>query len=530
MSSLKPPMSLKAWEQTLIGLKNTWNLLSPEQREEALALVQEVQAARMRQPLKFLIPNGAQQKAIREIGQLENFIVVLAFANGVGKTSIVFGILAAIMWGAPTLAFNYPLYTEYPKRWPKLVRIVTESALVSDMGPVQVEAAKWWPKGKYTWIKGGKNHNSAFFTDSGFSGEVMTYEQAVKEFEGKTVALNAYIEPPPKEIYNACVARQRMGGLNIFDMTPLTSAAWVLDDIISKPEIIVDGQVVGRSKCINADIEENCRTHGIDGQLEHSDIQQIISRYDPDEIEARAHGKFMHLSGRIYKDFDRNIHVSKEPLVPPSEGVTIYQAIDPAIGKPIAAIWAYVDPTKTVHIYQEYPSFDFDGAKDSGLGVSDYIIAFRTMEEGTNVAVRIIDRHFGNQRRAMGGPVLKRDFSDAKDENGNEIGMDFIDSYHVADEKNEIETGIFKVKEYLRYNKTKPIDSLNRPRIVISPECRNTIASFDRWSRDPDTRKPKEQYKDFADVVRYLLMSNPEHEVASAPYVRRPAVYGVDNT
>ena len=56
------------------------------------------------------------------------------------------------------------------------------------------------------------------------------------------------------------------------------------------------------------------------------------------------------------------------------------------------------------------------------------------------------------------------------------------------------------------------IFAVNRPRLMISPTCRNTINGIEKWSRDPKTLKPKEEYKDFADVVRYLLMAEPRYE------------------
>lgn len=457
------------------------------------------------EPLKFLVPNGAQEKAIAAVGQGEYFIVIEAFANGVGKTAITFGILGAIIWGAPTSAFDYPLYTKYPARWPKLIRIVTESSLVSDIGPIQREAKRWWPKGRYEWFRGGKQYNQFFRTDTGFVGEVMTYEQAVKEFEGKTMGPTVFVEPPPREIFNACIARQRMGGMNILDMTPLTSSAWVMDELISRGEIIIEGKSVGKVLCINADIEENCIQHGKNGQLEHTDIVQIISRYDPDEIDARAHGKFMHLSGRIFKTFDRNVHVKEFAIQ--TENVSHGMIVDPAIGKPLAILWRFVDKAGVIHYYDESPEFEFNGAKDSNLSVSDYVQLIKSKEESRKIDSRILDRHFGNARRTLGGQTLKQEFEAA--------GLDFVDSY-TMDPQSEVETGILRVKEYLKHDTSKPIDSLNCPKIVIHPRCKNTIAAFERWSRDAKTSKPQEDFKDFMDLVRYDVMSDPQVELPSS--------------
>ncbi len=516
---LTPPISLREWQSTLIRLQAALPNLSPEESLRAWESIREMELAQYLTPLSFWTPNGKQEEAIREIGNLENFAVLLSFANGVGKTSSVFAILAALMWGAPSSAFDYPLYRQYPGRWPKIIRIVTEPALLNDGGPIQVESDKWWPKGRYTWSKGGKQFNRFFYTDTGFFGEVMSYEQAVKEFEGKTVAVNVFIEPPPEPIFNACIARQRMGGVNILDMTPLMGAAWVLDKLVSQPVMIVDGKEVGRVKTITASIEANCKIHGKNGQLEHSNIVQIVSRYDPDERAARAFGRFMALSGVVFKGFSRDAHVAKDEFEPPTDQpISIGMACDPAIAKPLSMLWRYVDAAGVLHYYDEYPETVFEGAKDSNLTVTDYVSIIKAKEQGRPIQSRILDRHFGTARRTLGGKSLKEEFSDA--------GLDMSDSYSMDE---EIETGILRIKEMLRWDKTKPQDALNRPRIRISPKCRNLIAALERWGRDPKNGKPLEAYKDFIDVLRYDVMSNPEVEVAREWTSGNKPYYGVGN-
>lgn len=510
-------MNLQEWQRTLIRLQGALPNLSPEEKLRAWETVAEMERLQVQSPLSFWIPNGAQEQAIREVGNMENFAVLLSFANGVGKTSSVFAILAAIMWGAPTSAFDFPLYNKYPAKWPKIIRIVSEPALLNDGGPIQSESDKWWPKGRYTWSKGGKQFNRYFYTDSGFFGEVMSYEQAVKEFEGKTLAINLFIEPPPEPIFNACIARQRMGGVNILDMTPLMGSAWILDKLVSQPVMIVDGKEVGRVKTITASIEQNCKIHGRNGQLEHDNIAQIVSRYDPDERAARAFGKFMALSGRVFKGFSREYHVQVKPR---PEEYKIVQVVDPAIAKPLAILYAWADRAGSLHVFDEWPEFEFNGARDSNLDVKDYaeLMRVREADMGT-VSERILDRHFGNARRTLGGKSLKEEFA--------EQGIDFVDSY-TLEASVEVETGIQKVKSYLKVDTSKPISATNFPRLTIDPKCRNTIAALEKWTRDPKTSKPQEEFKDFADLVRYLAMSNPEIETVSSWRQRSPH-YGVNN-
>ena len=183
-------------------------------------------------------------------------------------------------------------------------------------------------------------------------------------------------------------------------------------------------------------------------------------------------------------------------------------------------VWAFTSPGGEIVVYDEFPNFPFQGAKDSNDGVEDYAGIFKTKEAGRKISARILDRHYGFKRQTLGGKTLAEEFED--------VGLDYDPSYHVGENIPEVETGIAKVKDYLRYDKDKPISSLNRPKLLISPNCTNTIHALERWSRNPKTAKPQEEYKDFADCVRYLVMSEPTHEDSVVWADRRRPHFGVN--
>lgn len=470
----------------------------------------EMARRQLHEKIRYFVPNGGQERFYAEISRAGAFIVLNGSGNGGGKSFGIVALIAAIVW--PLMAppcFAAPIFQKWP--YPKRIRIVSTPKEVEEIGAIQTAILDLWPKGRYEAMKKGKAYPSQFKSDSGFVVDVMTYEQDAGEFAGPTLGMVVFNEPPPKPIFDESLARLRKGGLAIGAMTSLNENPWI-SDLFAK----ADGDKV---RAIFADVEENCKQHGTNGTLEHEQVEKILSQYDPEEREARKTGKPLSISGRIYKSFDRAVHVAKEPIVPPSEGVTLYQVVDPAIGKPLAVIYAFVDRSGVVHIYDEHPDFEFSGARDSNMTVADYAAIFKAKENGREIGIRIMDRHFGNVRRTLGGKTLKEEFDDH--------GCNFQDSYSDAGEA-EVETGILKVKDFLAYDKTKPIDALNRPRLVISPTCTNTIVALERWGRDPKTRKPKENYKDFADVVRYLSMSNPEIETVSTWRQRSPH-YGVSN-
>ena len=80
-----------------------------------------------------------------------------------------------------------------------------------------------------------------------------------------------------------------------------------------------------------------------------------------------------------------------------------------------------------------------------------------------------------------------------------------------------IEAGHLQVREWLYWEK-KGEELVVQPRFFVCDNCQNHIRHLSRYSRkdimtsDGDVRdnvKPKEAYKDFCDITRYLLMANP---------------------
>lgn len=486
---------------------------------EDLELIQyELERRRLMEPLRFFRPNGAQEKFINAVADPDSRIILFPAGNWIGKTAGAIALLGACSW--PDMAedeiFNKPIFKDWTSfGYKKNARIISTPKELESIGSIQKEIQAWWPRGRYIANKKGKQFACEFTSDTGWVTDLMSYEQSIDEFEGATISLFILNEPPPEEIFDACLSRMKFGGKILMPLTPLNNSAWIYDRLVAN-----EGK--NGIRVIYGDTEDNCKEHGKNGVIPHAAIQALSDSCDPDDREARLHGKFSHMAGQIYKTFNRDIHTFKleHSLTDFLAGKETYQVVDPAIGKPLACIWAAVDARGVIYIYDEYPlGVEFQGSRDSNLTVKDYADLFRQKEEGRPIQTRILDRHFGNTRRTLGGPTLKQEFG--------EFNIDFVDSYQ-TDDKTEIETGILKVKELLRYNKDKPIDGLNRPRIMIADHCTNTIHALERWRRDDKTGKPKEEYKDHADCVRYLACANPEIE-HHRPWEVAPAHYGVGN-
>lgn len=468
--------------------------------------------------MRYFRPNPAQRKFLDEIGREGAFIVINAGGNGSGKTYGLIAILGAFIW--PMLAaecFAAPIFKKFPH--PKKIWIVSNPGELGMTGAIQSSIDALWPKKRYTTAKNGRQYNSVFRSDTGWEIELKSTEQGITEFRGASVGIVALNEPIPEDVYRECLARLRRGGIMPGAMTSLDDEPWIVDGILDKH----DGK---EYRIIYGGVEENCKDHTPGGTLEHAQIERILSKYPEDEQQARRTGKPLSLSGRVWKQFDRGVHVLKDEVRPP-KGAAVYQVIDPAAGKPFAVQYGFVDAGGNLTIFDEWPNTPFFGAKDPGLNVQGYADIFKAKEVGFNVQTRIMDRHYGNSRHTPGSLTLRQEF--------DAIGFEFINSYDVGDIDAEVKTGILKVADFLTYNSKLPIDAANHPRLQIAPHCTNTIESLSKWTWDTKSllgsraRAKDNHYKDFCDCTRYLVMSNPEVEVASTWVPSKPASYGVNN-
>lgn len=466
------------------------------------AIARELARRQEEEKCRFFTPNGKQLEAIQMFGGSGHFVNIFCGGNGAGKTYLLANILANIIFGPQNEYFDFGLYRDFEKRgYPKRIRIGTESANVKQAGAIDQAINYWWPKNKYEAVKAGMPYVSQYRTSNGWLIDKMSYEQETREWESATLGMVVFDEPPPRDKFMASVARLRQGGLIGMFMTPLMHSAWIMDELVDSHE----------QKCgiVVADLEDNCKNHGVRGTLDHVNIQRMIENMDPDEVEARVHGKSMHLSNVILgRAFKRDVHVCRDDLSAPA-GAQWGLVVDPARGKPWAMAQFWVDLRGQIVFDSEYPLEDWLKLKETNLTLKDYADIIRRMESQRPVQWRIIDRHFANARNDY-GTTLKMDLYD-------KFGLEFQDSYNC---ENEIEVGVQKIKDYLGY---KPNDPLNFPRLLVKARCKNIIRSLERWERtdklEPNRLSP---YKDHFDLVRYTAMANLYVDVPVPLIERKP--------
>jgi len=156
--------------------------------------------------------------------------------------------------------------------------------------------------------------------------DILTHEQSTEQFEGWRGHVAWFDEPPPRDKYVATLrGLVDYSGRHWLTLTPLTQP-WIYDEVYTNPD--------PQTFCVTIDIRENT-------YLSESAIKEFENSLTHEEKEARLHGKFMHLSGLIYKEFTTETHVIEPPVIKPHW--SRYMAIDPHERTPTAVLWVAVD-------------------------------------------------------------------------------------------------------------------------------------------------------------------------------------------
>lgn len=474
--------------------------LTKEERKEVihkLQLKEELDRRIKINGIKWFTPTGKQEEFTKLTGSGECFVCIFSAANASGKTALMANILGGFIFGPSENPFlEYPLFKNFPH--PHRGRIVSTPKNLEEIGAIQTEIKKYWPVGKYEAHKRGRQFDSEYIIGD-WVVDLMSYEQAPSEFEAATLGVAIFDEPPPEKILYATIARMRKGGIILIFMTPLDNGGEIIEDLTNKESVIVDGKEIGKVGIVYAEIEDSCKGHGARGFLEHSNIVQMLSFYDPEEIDARAKGKPVHLTGRIYSDFEyKNPYVVDDFVIPDDwDKVCI---LDPHDGIPFALSWVAIDKTGQLWIYDEFPFEDLDKITSTNLAIPDYARVIREKEGRDSIKLRLADPYFVNKRYANTGKTIKEELSD--------LGLDFEDG-----DTSGVDLGHKRVREYLKYQKAYPVSSTNHPKLHILQRCRNHWRSFLRYKRKllksgevKDKIVIEETYKHFCDNIRHLVM------------------------
>lgn len=176
---------------------------------------------------------------------------------------------------------------------PTYQRLLPRSACLLNHNTYEGTRAKWPGLRGGSWSSAWNENDKVLYLADGSFIEFKSYEQGRESFQGAQRHIIRHDEEPPQDIYGENLARQiTMPKRNIiFTLTPLNYSQWLYNSIYERA----------------ADSEEiDCfMMSGADNPYANPDVLKSIEEgvTDPAEREARLHGQFTFLSGRVYKEY-----------------------------------------------------------------------------------------------------------------------------------------------------------------------------------------------------------------------------------
>ena len=325
-------------------------------------------------------------------------------------------------------------------------------------------------------------------------------EQDSMAFEGSDYDLAGSDEPLKRYIFIA-VSRGLVdrGGRFLFAMTPIIQP-WMKEELCDK----ADGKFCDVIHSVMTDNLEDIEGNPI---LTKEAIKFFEGLLTEDEKEMRLYGRWFHMSGIVYKEFDQGVHVIDDAVV--DKSLPVFFVLDPHDRNPHCGIWAYVDKTDDVVICDELIQ---------GGTPEEYSKAVLSLEKerGYKIRKRIIDPNFGNKPQSVGSRIR------------------VVDQFRNSGLKNMIlgidddEAGKLRVRSYLKFDRSKKVDISNKPKIFFFKQrafktwrAISNLQYADWQKKTSEDRELKESVKDknkhFSDTLRYLLLSNPKYERTYSP-------------
>ena len=430
------------------------------------------------------------------VGSDKNFVNIFIAANGVGKSASGANILTNIVFGPQNDYFKLPLFENWP--YLKKGRIISDPTTIKEK--IIPELQKWFPvnevksfpEANFEESKEGKNYVCKIETNTGWVIDIMSTEQAPKEFESADLGFVWIDEPMPKDKFLATVARGRMGMIMVWTFTPLTFSAWIKNWMDDHPD---------EMDYVEAEVEDNCKVHGVRGILEHENIKRMVAAMPEEEKEARAFGKFGHLIGRVHKLFRKKIHVIR-PFPINERDFTTYKALDPHPRTPDHVLYMSVDRKGTKYITGELVS------EGTAKELHSRMIALETAMH-YRLEGRIIDPSAFNEDQH------KKDNSSKENSLGAQLLA--LGEHYILGSKN-LMGGIKRTNDALNYQEVNG-RMVRPPEMYIFDTCKVTIKQLEEYvwkewkGKSQDEKKPNPNPVDkndhMVEDLHRLLLSEP---------------------
>jgi len=289
-------------------------------------------------------------------------------------------------------------------------------------------------------------------------------------------------------------------------MTPLTQP-WIHDVLVARANE-QDGSV----KLFKFSIWDNLDENG--GHLRREDINEFLADLREEELEARLHGNFLHLAGRVYKEWEPEPPYWVESFDLPDTWPRVC-IIDPHPRKPVAVVWLAVSPDNQVFVYRDLFDPRLVTITDVANKIKElegwtWIEEKREWYRGSDaepVAMRIIDNSANEQERTSGDTVWKR------------FAMEKI--WCQLAKKRNAQAGYDAIHEALKIGKYEWDEE---PQLLTFNNCKHVKQNFqnfcwDDWNTSKqrelkgDKQDVRKNHDDLIDCIRYFYQSGVNYQV-----------------
>ena len=243
------------------------------------------------------------------------------------------------------------------------------------------------------------------------------------------------------------------------------------------------------------------------GFIPKAGIDEYLKTLAPEEREAREKGVWHHLSGLVYKELSRDTHLYPDFAIPKSWMKV--EAVDPHDARGTCWLFASVSPEeisiqgKTRHrVY----CFDYLYTHDSIENIARQVRATRAMHGYNEPAMVILDAKWGT-KQSLGSTEEERKTWQSELEGQ---GIKKIKLSHSS--PGDVELGHKLVRDYLRDQYSKVTQTAKPGLLLAKKGCsgvNSPIQYMFNYQYDDKTHKPKEEWKDWPDTIRYVCLEQP---------------------
>lgn len=243
------------------------------------------------------------------------------------------------------------------------------------------------------------------------------------------------------------------------------------------------------------------------GFIPKAGIDEYLKTLPPEEREAREKGIWHHLSGLVYKELDRDKHLYNDFPIP--KYWMKVEGVDPHDARGTCWLFAAVSPEEIEiqgKVRHRIYVFDYLYSHDSIQDIARQVRATRALHGYTEPAFCILDAKFGIKASLGSTEEEKKTWQSELEREG----IRHIKMSHSA--PGDVELGHKLVREYLKDNYSKVTQDAKPGLLLAKKACsgfNSPIQYMFNYQYDDKTHKPKEEFKDWPDVIRYICMDQP---------------------